>query len=83
MLFAVTCSGLTLSLYCFYGKYTTDSYFAFASALYDSDWINLPNNLQRYYILMIANAQKSVSYHGYNIIKLNMETFAKVIILSG
>lgn len=82
MLFAVTISGMTLFLYCYYGKYATDCQAAFALAAYESDWIDLSIELQRYFILIISNAQKPLSYHGYGIVDLNLETFAKVIWIS-
>lgn len=81
MIFAVTISGMTLFLYCYYGKYATDCQAAFALSAYEMDWINFPIEFQRYFILIIANAQLPLSYHGYGIVDLNLETFAKVSLI--
>lgn len=78
MLFAVSVSGMILFIYCYYGKQATDSYAAFAMSLYQMAWTNLPNDLQKYFIFMIANAQKEVSYRGFGLVKLNLETFTTV-----
>lgn len=48
-----------------------------AGTLYDCNWYDLPLDLQKYFIMMIANAQTPVHYHGYGIITLNLETFCK------
>lgn len=78
MLFAMIITGLTLYLYCYYGKHATDSYASYADCLFNSKWLALPVNLQKYYILMIAHAQKPLFYQGYGIVKLDLETFSKV-----
>lgn len=78
MVFSITLSEYNIFLYCFYGKKTTNNYLAYADLLYESNWINLPNNLQCLYKLMIAYGQIPLSYHAGNIVKLNLETFLKV-----
>lgn len=78
MLFTVFVSGMVLFFYCYYGKQTTDSYAGFAVSLYQIAWADLPNDLQKYFIFMIANAQQEVSYHGLGLVRLNLETFTMV-----
>lgn len=80
MIFGVLISASNLFLYCFYGKHTTDSYIAFADCLFESNWLNLPNDLQKYFVPMIAHAQKPLFYHGY-IVDLNLKTLSKVRII--
>lgn len=48
-------------------------------ALYDSDWYKLPMGLQKYFVMMIANAQIPLQYHGYGLITLNLQTFSQVM----
>lgn len=67
-----------LSLYCYYGKVATDSFDIMGNTLYECNWYRLPLNLQKYFILMIQNAQKSIFYKASGIAILNMETFTKV-----
>lgn len=69
---------LTLYLYCYYGKYATDSYASYANCLYNSNWIILPLNFQKLFVVMIGHAQQPLFYHGYGMVELNLETFARV-----
>lgn len=71
-------SGLSLFCYCYYGKYATDNYESFAACIYNSNWMNLPIDLQKSARMMIANAQIPLNYHGYGVVNLNLDTFAKV-----
>lgn len=56
----------------------TDSFGMMANCLYDYNWYELPVDLQKYFVLMIGNANKSVYYTGSGIAALNMETCTKV-----
>lgn len=78
MLFASAFGVLKLYIYCYYGKCATDNYAAFAHCLYEMNWMILPIDLQKSLILLIAHAQKPISYHGYNIVDLNLNTFTRV-----
>lgn len=42
------------------------------------EWYEQPMKLQKYFILMVANTQKSVYYRGFDIATLNLETFIQV-----
>lgn len=46
--------------------------------LYNANWIELPLELQKYFIMLIANAQLPLYYHGFRIVVLNLETFTRV-----
>lgn len=74
----VMCGSSNLFLYCFYGKWATESYANMTYYVYEADWPSAPVALQKYFILMIANMQKPLYYHGFGIAVLNLETFAKV-----
>lgn len=66
-------------LHCFLGKLVTDRYDQLSIHLYQSDWYNLPNGLQKYFILMIQNAQwPSLEFDGLDIYVLDLEAFATV-----
>lgn len=41
-------------------------------------WYELPTELQKNFILMVANMQKLLLYDGFGVIDLNLETFPKV-----
>lgn len=67
-----------ISLYCYLGKLATESYAKMADCVYDSNWYKMPLNLQKYLVLMIANAQAPLHYHGFKIAVLSLETLTKV-----
>lgn len=46
--------------------------------VFEDNWHVLPAELQRYFILMIANMQKPIYYHGFGVAILNLNTFVKV-----
>lgn len=54
------------------------SYINMANGLIICNWHELPIHLQKYFILMILNAQRPIHYHGFNLIILNLETFLDV-----
>lgn len=74
---AVTCI-LLIFLYCLFGKIATESFENMSNCLYESKWNELSPNLQKYFVLMIGNAQIPVYYHGFDLIILNLETFSIV-----
>lgn len=75
---ATTFPAFTLFLYCYYGERSTENYAAFGDCLYESNWMNLPKDLQKDFVLMIAHAQKELYYHGNKVVNLNLELFLKV-----
>lgn len=71
--------GMTnLLVYCYFGKMTTDSYRKMSDCVFEMNWPELPNQLQKFIILMIENMQRPLYYHGFGIVNLDLETFAKV-----
>lgn len=56
----------------------TDSFDQMAPCLFASNWRKLPIELQKCYVILIANAQRPVYYHGCSVIILNFETFSNV-----
>lgn len=67
-----------LYLYCYSGQYANDCYLAYGERWYESNWTILPVQQQKDYVLLISNAQQTISYHGFDMVKLNLETFLKV-----
>lgn len=67
-----------LFVYCFFGKLATESYANMPKCLFETNWPELPHELQRYFVLMISDAQRPLYYHGFGIAILNLETFLKV-----
>lgn len=71
-----------LFLYCYYGQVSTESFLRFGDSIYESNLYNLPNNLQRSSVVMIANAQKPIFFHGCGIFHLSLNLFARVSLFS-
>lgn len=67
-----------LFFYCFFGKIATDTYGQMSDCLFQSNWFELPIEQQKFFIVMIANAQRELVYQGFGIVTLNLETFTKV-----
>lgn len=68
-----------LFLYCYFGRLATESFEKMAECLYcDLIWQKLPIKFQKYLIVMIVNMQKSIYYHGFGYIHLELRTFINV-----
>lgn len=65
-------------IFCYYGKIATESFENMADTLYEASWPDLPIELQKYFIVMIGNAQQPLYYHGFGMAILNLQTFTKV-----
>lgn len=65
-------------LYCYLGKMASQSYEKMTYCLYESNWMELNTDLQRFFVLMIKNTQRPLFYHGYAMVNLHLETFSKV-----
>lgn len=63
---------------CYLGKLASDSYKQIADSIYQSNWYELIVDLQKFFIMMIANAHIPRQYHGYGLVTLNLEAFCKV-----
>lgn len=67
-----------LFLLCFFGKIATDSFAEMGDIFYGADWQNLSPALQRYFVVIIANAQQPLYYDGFGVAILNLEMFQRV-----
>lgn len=77
--FCVFVSGSNLFLYCYFGGRATIDIVSYANILFESSWYKLPIELQKFIIVMIANGQAPIHYHGFGIAHLNLGTFLGVI----
>lgn len=46
--------------------------------VFEMNWLDLPVDLQKYFILIIANMQKPLYYYGGGIVILDLSTFVNV-----
>lgn len=66
-----------LFIYCYFGKMACNSFEKVASSMYESAWVDLPLELQKYLVVTIQNAQRPVIFKGFNIYHIDLETFAQ------
>lgn len=69
---------LNVLIYCYFGSKSTESYEKMGDRIFDLKWYELPIQKQKYFILMAANMQKPLRYHGFGVLSLNLETFVQV-----
>lgn len=67
-----------LLIYCYLGKLASESYEKMSDCVYNIKWYKLAAGLQKYFILMIANMEIPIYYHGFGVVDLHLETFSKV-----
>lgn len=46
--------------------------------VFECNWIELPQQLQKCFIIMFSNAQQPLYYDGFGVAVLNLQTFIKV-----
>lgn len=71
-----------LFLYCFFGKMSTDSFAMIGENAYEINWQRFSIKLQRYFILMIGNGQRSLYFRACGMTILDLETFTQVSSIS-
>lgn len=69
---------LNLYLYCYFGHFTTNTFALYPRYFFETDWFKLPANMQKYFIILLGNSNKPLTYDGFKLISLNLETFLKV-----
>lgn len=67
-----------LFAYCYFGKVASESYHKMDQCLFEVNWQDLSIELQKYFIIMMANAQQPLQYSGFGVSVLNLEQFTRV-----
>ncbi|XP_055309884.1 odorant receptor 82a-like [Sitodiplosis mosellana] len=73
------CGLSNLFVYCYFGKVANESFSEMNDCLYESNWHNLPLDLQKWLPLLIKNTQKPIFYHGFGVAVLQLETLQKLL----
>lgn len=68
----------TMFLYCYFGQSATANYEMMADCVFNMEWYKHPTKLQKHFILMIANMQKPIYYHGFYVARMDLNTFVRV-----
>lgn len=71
-----------LFCFCYFGKLSIDSYEKMVDCVFETNWYDAPVELQKYFIMMIANMQRPLHYHGFKVAVLDLETFSAVSSMS-
>lgn len=56
----------------------TDSFDKMCDCLFECKWFECHTDMQKYFILLMVNAQRPLQYDGSGIIILNLQTYGKV-----
>lgn len=65
-------------LYCYFGQLATDSFQNLDDFLFDLNWFNFSIEQQKCINLILLNSQKPLIYHGFGIVKLDLQSYTKV-----
>lgn len=65
-------------MHCLLGKLVTDRFNQLPDYLFNTKWYKLPVKVQKYFILLLANTQQPLLFHGFGIYVLDLEKFASV-----
>lgn len=68
----------TILFFCYFGERATESFENMSDLLYETIWPDLPTNIQKDFIIMMANMQRPIHYHGFNVFILSLKTFVAV-----
>lgn len=71
-------SSSNLYFYSFGGSVVTENALKYADALFDLDWYTMPNEFQKFFIIMIGETQRPIYLHGYGLIRLSLDGFMRV-----
>lgn len=65
-------------LFCRFATMATERICEVADFTYDSDWFNLPVNLQKRIVLIISRSQEPIQFTGLNIFRCTLEVYGNV-----
>lgn len=68
----------TVFLYCYVGSLTTEQFSRYATIPYESDWLMMPLQLQKFLLIIVAEARRPVEFSGLGLFSLNLMAFGKV-----
>lgn len=75
---AIMVSGINLFVYSYFGHGANETHMEISDCFFQSEWFYLPCYLQKYFVLIIANAQRPLFYDGFGVAFLNLNTFIRV-----
>lgn len=75
---AISSSICAMYLYCYFGQVSSESFEQMADILFDTNWPDLSVPMQKYIVIMIANMQKPLHFHGFRMVNLDLKTFINV-----
>lgn len=76
---AVLVSISNLFVYSYFGQGANETHMEISDCFFQTEWFYLPNYLQKYFVIIIANAQRPLYYHGFGVANINLNTFIQVL----
>lgn len=68
-----------LFVFCYFGKLTTECSVDMAACVCHLNWYKFDSDLKKCLILIIQMGQRPLTYEGYGVFTLNLETFTQVM----
>lgn len=65
-------------IYCYFGTKITTKFLEYGEVAYFTKWYNYPVKYQKYFILLISEGQKDVSFSGFGLINCSVGSFLMV-----
>lgn len=78
VIMVATTNILWIYLHCYLGKSVTERYDALPDHLFHSRWYGLSMQMQKYFVLLLANTQEPLAFHGLGMFTLDMGAFSAV-----
>lgn len=79
MFFGIVLNMKILFCFCYFGALATNSFECMSKSIYSEiNWHELPLEIQKHIILMLGNMQRSLYYHGFDVVTLDLNTFVRV-----
>lgn len=75
---AITCSMIWPWSFCYFANLATDRLLKIDNTIYGLNWFDYPVKMQKYVILMIAQAHEQIHFSGLGMIPCTLESFGKV-----
>lgn len=72
------CVGVWPYLFCYFANFALDRMANIRHSVYNLNWLDFPIDLQKYCIVIIAQSQRNVWFHGLKLIACSLPNFGKV-----
>lgn len=68
------------AIICYFATYSTNRVSTINEAVYDLNWYDYPQDVRKYILLIMAQAQVPIFFSGFKMVHCTLEIFGKVSI---